>query len=99
MILIGFYMQNKPTIESLLLKYKDVPKGDFLIAQIAAKLDVFEVILIERLYPDPAARLRAFAQLDADRLSLLENYLQLLQAGKDSAPASGESGDQSASNN
>jgi len=92
-------MPNKPTLESLVIKFKDVPKSDFIIAKIAAKLDAFEVILVERLYSDADARRRAFAQLDSDCLSLMETYLEMMHPHKDSGSASGQSDDQSLANN
>jgi hypothetical protein len=76
-------MNNKPDLESLLLKYKGISPRDLLIARIAAKLDVIELTLIEKLYPNADARQAAFDQLDTGGLSMTELYLELLQHDKE----------------
>ncbi|MGA9779664.1 MAG: hypothetical protein ACLPRE_11590 [Limisphaerales bacterium] len=76
-------MRNKTDLESLLRKYKGVSPRDFLIARIAAKLDVIELTLVEKLYPNADARQAAFDQLDSGDLSMTELYLEFLQRNKE----------------
>lgn len=64
-------MKNQSDAASMLAKYKNITMRDFVLAQMASKIDALELILVDRLYPMPESKAAAFQQIDADRISLL----------------------------
>jgi hypothetical protein len=71
-------MANKPTLEELAMKYPQIDAKDFILAKMAAKVQILEFILVDRLYPNPEAKQKAFDEFDADFLRVLETYLSMI---------------------
>ncbi|MGA3267078.1 MAG: hypothetical protein ABSE16_09670 [Verrucomicrobiota bacterium] len=79
-----------PAITALFEKYKPSPR-DFMLAHIAAKVEVIELMLTEHFYPHGSQKRQQVSDRNvADVLELTEGFLQLL-ARKDDAGGPAES--------
>lgn len=69
-------------LNALFEKYKPSPR-DFILARLAARVEIIEFMLIESSFPNGGEKKRQVSERNlSDTLELTEHYLQLLSEGK-----------------
>jgi len=70
-------------LNSLQEKYKPSAR-DFILARMAARIEVIEIMLVELSFPHGSQKKQQLSERNlSDSLELTEHYLQLLSEGKD----------------
>jgi hypothetical protein len=81
---------NPPAdFNALFEKYKPSPR-DFVLAQIAAKVEIIEIMLVDKFSQNATQKMQVSDRNVSDALELTEGFLKLL-TGKDDAGELGES--------